>query len=395
MASSPALRSDGAPVAPPSGAPISVEPVEGFLERSRFLRVPWTVYGGDPSWSPPLLLERHLHLSRRNPYFQHARARFWIARRGGRPVGRISAQVDDLHLGTHRDDTGFFGLLEAIDDRAVFAALFRAAEGWLREQGMKRAIGPFNLSINDEIGTLISGFDTPPMFMMGHGYPYFDERIRECGYAKAKDTVAYLLDPRIEPPRVMSASVRKAERDGVRVRQVRLDHFREDVASIREIFNDAWSENWNYVPYTDAEFDDLGQSLRLFVPPEFVQIAEIDGKAAAMLVAVPNVNETIRDLDGRLFPLGWAKLLWRLKRRPIRSARVPLMGIRKEHQRSALGMALVFTMLEAVRIALVAHGVERLEMSWTLEDNRGMRHIKEKIGAHVYKTYRIYERALV
>lgn len=389
-----AVRPEPTPKTPSATRPLIVEPVDGFRERSRFLRVPWTVYAGDPNWTPPLLLERRLHLSRRNPFFAHARARFWIARRGGAAVGRISAQVDDLHLSTHRDDTGFFGMLEAIDDPQVFAALFGAAEAWLREQGMKRSLGPFNLSINDEIGTLIDGFDTPPMFMMGHAHPYYDERIRQCGYVKAKDTVAYLRNPADETPPVMRASVRRAERDGIRVRPGRLSHLREDLAIVRDIYNDAWSENWNAIPFTEAEFDDLGSSLRLFVPPEFVQIAEVGGKPAAMLVAFPNLNESIRDLDGRLFPFGWAKLLWRLKRRLPHSARVPLMGVRKEYQRSAVGMSLVFALLDAIRGPLIARDVDRLELSWTLEDNRGMRHIKERIGARVYKTYRIYERSL-
>ena len=388
------MREEPTATAAPSSEPLVVEAAESFRGRSLFLRVPWTVYSGDPNWSPPLLLERRLHLSRRNPFFAHARARFWIARRGGAVVGRISAQVDDLHLGTYRDETGFFGMLEAIDDPEVFAALFAAAEAWLREQGMKRALGPFNLSINDEVGTLIDGFDTPPMLMMGHGHPYYDERIRQCGYVKAKDTVAYIRNPADDTPNVMRASLRRAERDGIRVRPGRLSHLREDLEIVRDIYNDAWSENWNATPFTEAEFADLGSSMKLFVPPEYVQIAEVDGKPAAMLVVFPNLNESIRDLDGRLFPFGWAKLLWRLKRRPPRSARMPLMGVRKEYQRSAVGMTLVFALLEAVRGPLVAHGVDRLEMSWTLEDNRGMRHIKERIGARLYKTYRIYERSL-
>jgi hypothetical protein len=373
---------------------VRVVAVEGRRNLTRFVKVPWTTYAGDPNWVPPLVIERRQHLSRRNPFFAHARARFWIAYRGDEAVGRISAQIDDLHLERHRDATGFFGLLEAIDDPAIFASLLSVAEDWLRQQGMRRAIGPFNLSINDEIGTLVDGFDTPPMFMMGHAHPYYDARIKECGYRKAKDVVAYIHDPRLPPPKVMQDVIRRTA-SRVHVRPLRLPQLKEDLATLREIYNDAWSENWNYVPFTAAELDNLGSSLRLFIPPDFVQIAEVEGEAAAMIVAVPNLNEVIRDLDGRLFPGGLVRLLWRLGRRGPKSARIPLMGIVRKHQRSSLGMALVFHLLAAVREPLVKRGVEKLELSWTLEDNRPMRHIKERIGARVYKTYRVYEKDLV
>jgi hypothetical protein len=372
---------------------VRVSPVEGRRDRTRFVRVPWTVYAGDPNWVPPLIVERRQHLSRRNPFFAHARVRLWVAYRGEEPVGRISAQIDDLHLERHRDATGFFGLLEGLDDPAIFASLLSAAEDWLRQQGMRRVIGPFNLSINDEIGTLVDGFDTPPMFMMGHARPYYDARIRERGYRKAKDVVAYLRDPKLPPPKVMQDVVRRTA-SRIHVRPFRLPHLKEELATLREIFNDAWAENWNYVPFTAAELDSLGSSLKLFIPPDFVQIAEVEGEPAAMIVAVPNLNEVIRDLDGRLFPGGLVRLLWRLGRRGPKSARIPLMGVLRKYQRSSLGMALVFHLLDAVQGPLVRRGVERLELSWTLEDNHAMRHIKERIGAHVYKTYRIYEKDL-
>jgi hypothetical protein len=378
--------------APTSGGALRVWPVEGRRHLTRFIRVPWTVYAGDPSWVPPLVFERRQHLSR-NPFFEHARARFWVAERDGRPVGRISAQVDDLHLERYRDAAGYFGFLEAIDDASVFAALFEAAESWLREQGMRRCIGPFNLSINDECGLLIDGFDTPPMFMMGHGRPYYDARVRGQGYRKAKDTVAYSIDPRVEPPRVMEQMVRRA---GARVfvRPARLAHLKEDLAILRDIYNDAWSENWNATPFTAAELDDLGSSLKLFIPPEYVQIAEVEGEAAGMIVLVPNLNELIRDLDGRLLPTNWLRLLWRLKRGRARSGRVPLMGVKKKYQRSSLGMAMAFCLFDAIRIPAVRNGMRHMELSWTLEDNRPMRHIKERIGARVYKTYRMYQKEL-
>jgi hypothetical protein len=259
---------------------------------------------------------------------------------------------------------------------------------------MKRIIGPFNLSINDEIGSLVSGVDTPPMFMMGHGRTYYDARLTELGYEKAKDTVAYLLAAKHERPAVMDAAARRARSRNVRIRPLRLSHMKEDLDIIRDIFNDAWSENWNFIPFTSAELDALGQSLKLFVPPDFVQIAEVDDRPAGMIVLVPNLNETIRDLNGRLLPFGWLRLLWRLKRSLPHTARVPIMGVRKEHHRTSLGVTLVFLLIDAIRQPVHDHNIHQVELSWTLEDNLPMRHIAERIGARTYKQYRVYEKQL-
>jgi hypothetical protein len=381
-----------APVA--ATEPLRIVPVRTAGELRQFIRVPWHIYANDPNWIPPLVVEQRHLLGKKNPFFEHARAQYWVACRGMRPVGRISAQVDHLHIERYHDATGHFGLLEAVDDPEVFAALFAAAEAWLRAQGMQRVVGPFNLSINGDIGLLVHGFDTPPMFLMSHGHPYYDARVTEQGYRKTKDVVAYLLDPRGTPPQVMVESARRADSSGrIRFRPLRMKQLHEDLTILSEIFNDAWAQNWNFVPFTPAEFDDLGKSLKLFVPSEFVQIAEVDGRPAAMIVIVPNVGECIRDLDGRLFPFGWARLLWRLKRHGPRSARVALMGVRREYQRSSLATTLAFGLINAVRQPVLDRGLERLELSWTLEDNHPMRRIKERIGARKYKTYRLYEKA--
>ncbi len=396
------MRSHPSPETPPARrvakgatAAVRVVPADGGRERMQFLRVPRRIYAADPNWVPPLLIERRQHLSRRNPYFAHAEVRFWVAYRGERLVGRISAQIDRLHLERHGDATGFFGFLEAIDDAEVFAALLGTAEAWLRGRGMRRILGPFNLSVNDECGLLVEGFDTPPMFMMGHGQPYYDPQMQAHGYAKAKDLVAYLLDARRPLPSVMDAVVAKAGRAKITVRPLSWARLSEDLATIRSIFNDAWYDNWSYVPFTDAEFETLGQNLKLFVPNDFVQIAEVDGVPAAMIVTVPNLNGIIRDLHGHLLPLGWARLLWRMKTVGPRSARVPLMGVRKTYQRSAIGMALAFSLVDAVRRPVLSRGIDRVELSWILEDNRPMRHMLDRLGARVYKRYRMYERTLV
>lgn len=373
---------------------LEVIPVRGKRMLKQFIRLPWRIYQGDPQWVPPLFLERWEHLSERNPYFSHAVCRLWIACRGRCPVGRISAQVDSLHLERYRDGTGFFGMLEALDEEDVFLALLQTAETWLGGQGMRRMLGPFNLSINQECGLLIHGFDTPPFVMMGHGRPYYGGRIEAAGLVKEKDLLAYYLDSNFKLSEPVQRIMAKAE-DRVRLRPLRRSRFDEDLGIIRHIFEDAWSGNWGFVPFTAAEFDYLGKSLKLLLIDELVQIAEVDGVPGAMIVVLPNLNELIRDLNGRLFPLGWVKLLWRLKVRRPESARVALMGVRRCYQGSLLGAALAFKIIEAATRAGVRLGIKGGELSWILEDNMAMRRIIESLGGVAYKRYRIYGKEIV
>ena len=380
------------PPAEESSSPLRVVPAERGRARADFLRVPWPLYADDPVWVPPLLLERRLQLWHRRPYFAHAQAAFWVAYRGPRPVGRISAQVDRLHLERHRDGAGFFGLLEAEDDAEVFAALSNRAEAWLKGQGLARVRGPFDLSINEECGLLIDGFGTPPMIMMRHGRPYYAARLEECRYRPVKDLLAYRLTGKVEMTPLMRAAIAKLE--DVRVRPLRRSRLGEELDILRDIFEDAWADNWGFVPFTVAEFKELGWVLRFVVDDDFVQIAEVAGAPAAMLVLLPNLNELIRDLAGRLLPFGWARLLARLLRRRPRTGRVALMGVRKLYQRTALGLGLACLVIDAVRRAAQAQGLREVELSWILEDNLGVRRILEALGGTAYKRYRIYEKAL-
>jgi hypothetical protein len=375
-------------------APVRISAVADRAALDDFIRVPFRVFASDPAWIPPLVLERRMHLSpKANPYFRHARWQAFVAWRGATPVGRISAQVDALHLERYADATGFFGMLDAEDRPETFAALFAAAEQWLREQGMRRARGPFSLSINEETGLLIEGFDTPPVFMMGHARPYYAAHVEALGYRKAVDTLAYLISADFAPSPVM-ARLAAAAGNRVRVRPLDRKRFAAEIALLRDIFNDAWSENWGFVPFTEAEFHELGNNLRFLVDPGLIRIAEVDGEAAAFMVVIPNINEAIRGLGGRLAPLGWAKLLWRLKVRHPTTARVPLMGVRRKYQRTRLGPALAFLVIAGAQPRTLALGVKEVELSWILEDNAGMRSIIESIGGHAYKRYRIYERLL-
>ncbi len=372
---------------------LRIEPVDGRRDRARFLRLPHAIYRDDPAWIAPLTLERREHLSRKNPYFEHAEWRAWIAWRDARPVGRITAQVDRLHLERHQDATGFFGMIEAEDRAETFQALLDTAEHWLRAQGMRRVRGPFSFSINDESGLLVEGFETPPMVMMGHARRYYGPRVEACGYVKAMDLLAYRLATEAEAPAALRALAARLD-ERVRVRPLRRRDFPREIETLRDIFNDAWSENWGFIPFTPAEFEELGRNLRLLLDDDFIQIAEVDGRPAAMAVALPNLNEAARDLNGRLLPLGWLKLLWRLKVRFPSSGRVPLLGVRKCYQNSLLGPALAYMVIDALAKPVRRRGIGMMELSWILETNRRMRAILEDMGADAYKRYRVYEKTL-
>jgi hypothetical protein len=372
---------------------LEILPVAEGSERRQFLRFPYSLYAGDPAWIPPLLLERKEHFSPRNPYFRHADVNAWLVRREGRTVGRISAQVDRLHLERYDDGTGFFGLLEAEDDPDVFRLLFETAEDWLREQGMRQARGPFNLSINEECGLLVDGFDTPPVIMMGHARPWYAKRIETQGYSGVQDLLAYQININFPaPPGLDRLITRLASR--VRLRPMSRRHFCRDLGIIKDIFEDAWAQNWGFIPFTDEEFTALGKSLKLLVPEDFVRIAEVDGVPAGMMVVFPNINEAIRDLGGRLLPLGWLKVLWRLKVRGLRSGRVPLMGVRRRFHKSRLGAVMALMMITSLRSVVRQRGIQEVEMSWILENNKGMRSIIESIGGRAYKRYRLYQKNL-
>ena len=372
-----------------TGEAIKIVKVDSRKALNDFIRLPWSLYIEDPMWVPPLLIERRMHLSPKNPYFEHAEFCFWIAYRNGQPVGRISAQIDRLHIERYQDATGFFGMIEAEDKRPTFSSLLDTAESWLRDQGMQRIGGPYNLSINQELGLLVEGFDSPPSVMMGHARPYYAARIEENGYQKEKDLLAYIVNSDFT---MTAAAQRIANRtkDRIHIRKLQKSKFVSELEIIRDIFNDAWSQNWNFVPFTNAEFEHLGKDLKMLADEELVKIAEVDGEPAAFIVVLPNINEVIRDLNGRLLPFGWLKMLWRLKVKYPKSARIPLMGVRRRYHDSLMGAALAFGVIASVQQPGQKRGLKEAELSWILEDNLRMRDILESIGGRVYKTYRIY-----
>jgi hypothetical protein len=377
-----------------AGGPVEIIPVRSAGELRRFIALPDRISRNDPAYIAPLHMEQQQILSpRKNPYFQYAEAQYWLARRNGRVVGRISAQVErrDIPGGA---SAGHFGMIAAEDDGAIFAALFRTAEAWLRERGIIRANGPFNLSINESVGVLVDGFDTPPMLLMGHDAPYVGARVEEQGYAKEKDLLAYLYDSDVEMPPVIRRLIDRPLPAGLRIRPVDLSRYHEEVRTVSELFNDAWADNWGFVPLTEAETSQLASQMRLLLHERLIWFAELDGKPIGFIVCLPNVNEATRDLRGRLLPIGWAKLLWRLKVAGVKTARVPLMGIRRSFSRGLLGNLVPFLLIDAVRREGRKLGLHQTELSWILEDNEPMRRINEAIGGVPYKTYRIYAKDL-
>jgi hypothetical protein len=361
-----------------------------------FLQVPFPLYASDPHWVAPLFIERFDHLNtKKNPYFEHAEAALFVAYREGRPVGRISAQKDALRLKHHADGAGQFGFFECEDRQETANALFDSAAGWLRARGLASMQGPFNFSINDEMGLLVAGYDSPPNMMMGHARPYYLGLLERAGFAKLRDVVAYRNGDAGELPPLLKKIYDRAMASGdISFRPLDLKQIDRDIAIIMDIFNDAWSNNWGFVPFTAAELGKLGKDLKMLVTGDYVSIASYRGEPAAMVVTLPNLNEWIAGLNGRLMPFGWARLLPRVLAKRPRSIRMPLMGVKKKLQDSLVGSALAIGVIQQVRAYHIKRGVKECEMSWVLEDNKRLRHMLDAFGGEAYKTYRIFERPL-
>ncbi|MDQ3078541.1 MAG: N-acetyltransferase [Pseudomonadota bacterium] len=377
-------------------ASISIELVTTKRDRRAFVDFAWEVYRDDAAWVPPLKAEVHALIDpAKNPWFQHARAALWVARRNGAIVGRISAQVDQLVLAHMQPGLGQWGMFEALDADAS-AALIAQAERWLREQGMTAAMGPISLSIWDEPGLLIEGFDQPPVAMMGHHRPAYQAWVEAAGYAKAKDLVTYDLNIDKDQPELIKKMVAATERNArVRIRNVDKSKFARDSAIILNLLNDAWSDNWGFVPLTDAEIAYAGKKLKPIIFEDMVRIAELDGEPVGFMLTIPDINEMTRDLNGELFPFGFVKLLWRLRKPKVSRIRVPLMGVTKRLHGTRLGGQIAYTLIEYIRRACVEnYGVRQGEFGWVLEDNEGMMSIAALPGAVINHRYRVYQKTL-
>jgi hypothetical protein len=376
-------------------AAIDVVPVTDKAGLKEFIALPKRLYRGHKGYIAPLDMERGEVLSpKKNPYFTHAKAQLFLAKRDGKTVGRVSAQVCELEQKL-RPGTGHFGWLDAEDDPAIYQALIKAAADWLRAQGSTRMVGPLSFSSNEETGLLVDGFDSLPMLLMPYHASYAGKHVDSAGLTRLKDVVAYDLDKSAYKPVGSSRMLEKLQADGtIRMRGLDMKNYTGDLAVILDIFNDAWAENWGMVPFTATEIAAAAASMKPLIDPDLVVIAEVKGEPAGMLVCLPNLMEAIRDFDGSLLPFNAFKLLYRLKAKKLKTSRIPLMGIRRKHHGSVLGATLLPLMFDRLKEPFLKRGLERVEMSWILEDNLPMRRVIEGVGGKVYKTYRLYEQSL-
>jgi hypothetical protein len=375
--------------------PIEIVPVTDKAMLQRFIRVPFAVHKHDRAWSPPLMMERAEAFSpKTNPFLRRAEVRFWLARRDGRDVGRITAQIDPLAQKNPDERVGHFGCLSVEDDPEAFAALLRTAEDFLKSRGVTHIQGPFSMCINEETGMLVDGFDTPPMLLMGHDPVYSAARLEALGYQKEKDVYAYLLDMEAPLPKAARRVLDRPLPKSITIRPLNFKDYANDIQRMVEIYNDAWSGNWGFVPITPPEGEAMAKQMKMLLNEQLVWFAELDGKAVAFIVTLPNINEAVRDLDGRLFPFGFAKLLWRLKMRRVKTGRVPLMGMRRSLAGTLMGSVIPLRLIGSCLPGGHAFGFRAVELSWILEDNLPMRHILERLGSRIYKTYRVYGKML-
>ncbi|RJF86000.1 GNAT family N-acetyltransferase [Sphingomonas cavernae] len=380
---------------------ITIRPVETAADRKAFVDLAYRLNASDPNWVAPLKAEVHgLITPAKNPWFGHGEAQLFLAERDGRVVGRISAHIDHLALTQPAAQgmgpgTGNWGMMEA-EDEAVFQALIGRAEQWLREKGMHRSLGPLSLSIWDEPGLLVRGFDHPPTVMMGHNSPAYRDWVEHAGYAAAKSLLTYDVDITEGFPPLVQRIVQSGERNSrIVIRKVDKSHFDREAALILGILNDAWSDNWGFVPLTDDEIAYVGKKLKPIVFEDLIMVAEVEGEPVAFMIVLPDLNEPLKSMGGSLLPFGWAKLLWWLRKPKVRTMRVPLMGVVKKLQSSRLASQLAFMMIEYIRReAIKNYGATRGEIGWILDDNQGMRAIAETIESTINREYVIYEKPL-
>ncbi|QAY76326.1 N-acetyltransferase [Sphingosinicella sp. BN140058] len=380
---------------------VTIAPVITANDRKAFVDLPFRLYRDDPHWVPPLKGEAlGLITPEKNGWFSHAKVQLFLACEGKRVVGRISAHIDTLALTMPREQgfgpgVGQWGLMEA-EREDIFLALVARAERWLRDQGMTRALGPISMSIWEEPGLLVEGFDHPPTIMMGHARPEYRDWIERAGYSPVKKLLTYELDITGNFPKIVQRIIKSGEANPrIRIRDTDKNRFEEEAAIILAILNDAWKSNWGFVPLTEPEIRDVGVKLKPIVFNDLIQIAELDGRPVAFMLTLPDLNEATKSLNGSLLPFGWIKLLWWLRKPKVRTMRVPLMGVVKELQTSRLANQLAFMMIERIRRAAVdKYGATRGEIGWILDDNRGMLSIATTIQSDINKVYVIYGRSL-
>jgi GNAT superfamily N-acetyltransferase len=379
---------------PPLPSNLEVAPVRSSAERTAFIRLPSSIYKGDPNWVPHLEMERRDFMDRRkHPFFEFGEVEFFLARREGRVVGRIAAVNNPRYNEFQGTNAGFFGLFECVNDVGVARALLETAASWLRARGFTSVLGPMSYSTNGEVGMLIDGFGTPPAIMTTYNPPWYPALLEACGFTKAKDLYAWELSSSTPPPEKVARVAEKIrQREGVTVRPVNMKDFEAEVARVKAMYNSAWEKNWGFVPMTEHEFDHLARDLKQMVRPELALVAEVKGQPVGFSLTIPDANEALKAANGRLttfgLPIGLAKLL--LAARRIRRLRLVLLGTVEGYRRRGLDAILY---LDTLRTAY-ALGYEGGEISWTLEDNHLVNRAIESMGGKRSKTYRVYEKPL-
>jgi hypothetical protein len=368
-----------------------VTSVRSWSDLRAFVALPYRLHAGTP-WVPPLRLERYLYLSRRtNAFFTHGRAQYLLARRGARVAGRISVQVDDAYNAFHGERTAMFGFLELEDDPELLPVLLDAAAAWARARGCDRLLGPMDLTLNDESGVLVEGFERRPVVKQPWHPPYYARRCEEAGLTKAMDLFSWLLDVS-DRDRVRPALWRIAERartqHGLTVRPMSRRHLRRELDAFADIYNSAWSRNWGFVPYGKADLDAYAAELQLVYSPGWFMVAELDGEPIAMAISVLDVNQVLARMGGRLLPLGWWHFLRR--HRTVDTVRIGFLGVKPEFEMTGAAALLYERHFELASQTRLRRG----EAGWTLETNRGMNRGLEAMGAEIVKRYRVYERAV-
>jgi hypothetical protein len=355
-----------------------------------FIKFPWKIYKDDKNWVPPLISERKDFFNPEvNPFYKHAEVILFLAEKEREIVGRIAGLINFKHIETHQEKAGFFGFFESIEDYGVAKKLLDIVRDWMKSKGMEFMRGPMNFSVNDELGFLLEGFDSPPVFMMTYNPEYYLDLMERYGMVKAKDLYAFHMEKSMQPPerfKRIAELVRKKE--NIVVRKLNMNDFEGEIEKVKTIYNLAWSKNWGAIPMTDEEFEHLAKDFKKIVDPDLVFIAEVDGEPAGFSMALPDINQLLIKLNGRLFPFGIFKLLWFTKfHRVINGLRLLTMGVIHKYQKRGIDtLFYINTYTNGVK-----KGYEWAEMSWNLEDNFLINHALETFGAKLYKKYRIYE----
>ncbi|MCD4817709.1 MAG: GNAT family N-acetyltransferase [Candidatus Cloacimonetes bacterium] len=372
---------------------IKIIPVETKKDLQRFIKLPFRLYKNDPNWIPPLIMDMKTKFNpQKNPYYEHSQVQPFLAERNGKIIGRITAQTNTQHNKAHNDKVGFFGFFESIDDQKVPDKLFETAYNWLQKKDCDTMRGPMNLSVNDECGLLIDGFDSPPYVLMTHNKKYYVNLIEKSGLSKKMDLYAYKV-PVTKAPERIEKLAKKLEKRGkftIRSLSTRKAQLKEDIKTTFEIYTKAWENNWGDVPMTKSEFDNIVKEMLIYVRPEFVYIAEVDGKPAGFSLTLPDYNFVLKKMNGYLFPIGIFKALY--YKNKVTRLRVIAMGVIKEYKNRGIDIAFYAKSFETAN----NHRIKwtEAEFSWILENNKIMNRIAKNLGGVIHKTYRIYDKKI-